>query len=58
MATRASKGPDEVAGADDEDAGPVAVGRAVRSVVEEPRRSPAEREGGPPAVEDWTWEAE
>jgi hypothetical protein len=44
MAIRASKGP--VA---------VAVGRDVRSVVEEPRRSPAER---PVPVEvDWTWEA-
>lgn len=49
MATMASKGPDEP----DEDEEVV---REVRSVVEEPRRSPAEREF-PPPEEDWTWEA-
>lgn len=41
----ASKGPPEVS-----------VGREVRSVVEEPSRSPAEEPE--PACADWTWEAE
>lgn len=41
----ASKGPPDVS-----------VGREVRSVVEAPRRSPAEEPE--PAWADWTWEAE
>lgn len=44
MAIRASKGPEEVE----------AAGREVRSVVEEPRRSPALPEE---VEEDCTWEA-
>lgn len=49
----ASKGPPAAAAEDD------SFGREVRSVVEPPRRSPAEREGAPPEKEeDWTWEAE
>jgi hypothetical protein len=54
MATTASKGPEAGAEEDAESE----VGSAVRSVAEEPRRSPAVREGAPVLlVEDWTWEA-
>lgn len=48
MAMMASKGAVEAAVWD-------CVGREVRSVVEEPRRSPAEREE---LCVDWIWEAE
>jgi len=51
MAIIASKGPEEVVGAPEGERE-----RDWRSVVEEPRRSPAEREE--PVVEDWIWEAE
>lgn len=49
MAIMASKGPDEVV-----DFPSAERESAVRSVVEEPRRSPAPREE---VVVDWTWEA-
>lgn len=47
MAMRASKGPVDEA---------VVVGSAVRSVVEEPSRSPADRDG--PELGVWSWDAE
>ena len=50
MAMMASKGPEEA-----DEAPSLVRFRAVRSVVEEPRRSPAPREE---EVVDWIWEAE
>ena len=50
MAIMASKGPDDVV-----DFPSAPRESAVRSVVEEPRRSPAPRED---EVVDWIWEAE
>jgi hypothetical protein len=52
MATMASKGPELSAVVAD------VVGRLAKSAVDEPRRSPAESEGGPPCVEAWICEAE
>lgn len=50
MAIMASKGPEDAA-----DEPVLSSFRAVRSVAEEPRRSPAPREE---EVVDWIWEAE
>lgn len=52
MATMASKGAVEAPPP------PAPLAKLARSVVDEPRRSPAEREGPEDEEDCWTWEAE